>query len=150
VVLVDCDLRRPRVHHSLGVIPEGGLAEVLRGEVGLDQALASVDGSALRVLPVRALPANPSELLASRRMRELVEKLTTEFDHVVLDVPPTLGLPDAKIVTDLCDGILLVIRAHSTSHDEVAGALEVLDRGRLLGTVLNEADLSPSRYGYAG
>jgi capsular exopolysaccharide synthesis family protein len=149
VVLVDCDLRRPRVHHSLGLRVDGGLAEVLRGEVALDQAITPVEGSQLRVLPVRGLPPNPSELLASTRMRELIEKLATDYDHVVLDVPPTLGLPDAKIVTDLCEGILLVVRAHATSQEEVAGALEVLDRSRMLGVVLNEADASPSRYGYA-
>src|SRR5215510_12403644 len=67
VVLVDCDLRRPRVHESLGLRVDAGLAEVLRGGAELEDALVSVDGSTLQVLPVRSLPANPSELLASAR-----------------------------------------------------------------------------------
>jgi capsular exopolysaccharide synthesis family protein len=150
VVLVDCDLRRPRVHDSLGLQVDAGLAEVLRGELPLERAILPVEGSALRVLPVRSLPQNPSELLSSAAMRELVEKLGTDFDRVIFDVPPVLGLPDAKVVTDLCDGILLVVRAHATPQEEVAEALEVLDRSRVLGVVLNEADTSPAQYGYGG
>ena len=102
------------------------------------------------MLPVRELPANPAELLGSARMRELVEKLATDYDRVIFDAPPTLGLPDAKVVSELCDGVLFVVRAHATPHDEVAAAIEVLGRERLLGMVLNEADSSPSRYGYDG
>jgi Mrp family chromosome partitioning ATPase len=83
-------------------------------------------------------------------MRELVEKLSTDFDRVIFDVPPVLGLPDAKVVTDLCDGILLVLRAHSTPQEDVVEALEVLRRERVLGVVLNEADITRTQYGYAG
>ncbi len=150
VVLVDCDLRSPRVHDSLGLQVDAGLAEVLRGTANIEDALTAVDGSSLQVLPVRALPQNPSELLASRGMRELVEKLAARFDWVVLDVPPTLGLPDAKTVTELCDGILFVVRAHATPVEDVEGALDVLDRGRVLGMILNEADSNPELYGYSG
>lgn len=150
VVLVDCDLRRPRVHESLGLAVEAGLAELLQGAAELDDALVPLDGSALQVLPVRSLPANPSELLASGRMREVIEKLAARFDHVVLDVPPTLGLPDAKVVTELCDGILFVVRAHATPREDVEAALEVLDRDRVLGVVLNGTDPEPSPYAAAG
>jgi capsular exopolysaccharide synthesis family protein len=150
VALVDCDLRRPRVHESLGIPVEAGLAEVLAGTAELEDALVPVDGSPLQVLPVRALPPNPSELLASGRMRDLIEKLGTRFDRVVLDVPPTLGLPDAKVVTDLCDGVLFVVRAHSTPREDVEAALEILDRSRILGVVLNGTDIESARYEYAG
>jgi capsular exopolysaccharide synthesis family protein len=150
VALVDCDLRRPRVHESLGLPVEAGLAEVLRGTAELDDAMVPLEGSALQVLPVRSLPPNPSELLASGRMRELIEKLGARFDRVVLDVPPTLGLPDAKVVTDLCDGTLFVVRAHQTPRDDVEAALEILDRSRVLGVVLNGTDLEAPRYEYAG
>jgi capsular exopolysaccharide synthesis family protein len=150
VVLVDCDLRRPRVHESLGLRVDAGLAEVLRGTAELDDALVPLEGTALQVLPVRSLPANPSELLASGRMRELVEKLGARFDWLVLDVPPTLGLPDAKTVADVCDAILFVVRAHSTPREDAEAALDILDRSRVLGVVLNEADMDPARYEYAG
>jgi capsular exopolysaccharide synthesis family protein len=149
VVLVDCDLRRPRIHESLGLRVEAGLGEVLRGVAELDDALLAVDASPLRVLPVRSLPPNPSELLASGAMRELVGKLVARFDRVILDLPPLIGLPDAKVVCDLCDGILMVVRAHETPREEVEAALELIDRSRLLGVVLNEADAVPERYGYS-
>jgi capsular exopolysaccharide synthesis family protein len=150
VVLVDCDLRSPKVHESLGLRVEAGLGEVLRGGAELEEALVGVDGSALRVLPVRGLPQNPSELLASVRMREVVEKLSAEHDRVILDVPPVVGLPDAKVVSDLCDGILLVVRADSTPQAEAEAALEILDRSRVLGVVLNEVAADSGRYGHEG
>jgi capsular exopolysaccharide synthesis family protein len=134
----------------LGVRVEAGLTEVLRGTTEIDEALVAVEGSTLQVIPVRSLPPNPAELLASGRMREVLEKLAARFDWVILDTPPTLGLPDAKIVSDLCDGILFVVRAHTTPQEDVEAAFEVLDRGRILGVVLNEADTSPGRYGDAG
>lgn len=150
VVLVDCDLRKPRVHHSLGLQVDTGLAEVLAGAADLEAALVPVEGSTLQVLPVRSLPSNPAELLASGAMRELVEKLMARCDWVILDVPPTLGLPDAKVVTGLCDAILFVVRAHATPREDIEAALEILDRSRVLGIVLNEADAEPERYGYPG
>jgi capsular exopolysaccharide synthesis family protein len=147
VVLVDCDLRNPSIHESLGLRVDAGLAEVLLGSAELEESLVQVEGSSLLALPVRGVPHNPAELLASGRMREVVEKLTARFDCVVLDVPPVLGLPDAKIVSEFCDGILLVVRAHATPQTDVESALEVVDRSRVLGVVLNDADAGADRYG---
>jgi capsular exopolysaccharide synthesis family protein len=148
VLLVDCDLRRPQVHRSLGLSPEAGLAEVLTDRVGLDQAVTKVEGANLEVIGVRSRPENPSELLSSDRMRELVEELARRYDRVILDTPAALGLPDAKAVGDLCDGVVLVVRANSTSHYDVSATLELLDRRRLLGLVLNGAEGDGGRYGY--
>jgi capsular exopolysaccharide synthesis family protein len=149
VLLVDCDLRRPRVSECLGLRVEAGLGELLRGTAEVDDALMSVEGTALQVLAVRTVPGNPSELLASDRMRELFEKLIGRFDCVILDVPPTIGLPDAQIVSDLCDGILFVVRADKTPAEDVEAALQVLDRSRVLGVVLNDSEAGPG-YGYGG
>jgi len=148
VLLVDCDLRRPKVHQSLGLRVEAGLAELLEGKASLEEAIVEVQGSALQVLPVRSLPSNPSELLASARMSELVERLAQSYDRVIFDVPATLGLPDGKTVTDLCDGVIFVVRADSTAAEEVTSALEVLDRRRVLGMVLNGEIRGADRYGY--
>ncbi len=149
VLLVDCDLRRPKVHQSLGLRVDAGLAEVLEGQASLEDAIIRADGTELDVLPVRALPPNPSELLASQRMQRLVEDLAGRYDRVILDVPPTLGLPDSKSLCDLCDGIVFVVRADETPSIDVESALEVLDRRRLLGLVLNGVETDPERYGYA-
>lgn len=149
VCLVDCDLRRPTIHDSLGLRVDAGLAEVLRGVAEPEDALVQVEGSTLEVLPVRSIPPNPSELLASTRMRELVAKLSNRFDWVILDVPPVLGLPDAKYVTELCDGILLVVRADETPREDVESSLEILDANRMIGVVFNGGPTNADRYGYS-
>jgi capsular exopolysaccharide synthesis family protein len=147
VLLVDCDMREPQVHRTLGLRPETGLAEVLTDQASLDDAIIKVDGINLEVLPVRALPPNPSELLASPKMRQVVEELARNYDTVVLDSPCTLGIPDAKSVSELTDGLLFVVRADHTPEEEVEAALDVLDRRRVLGLVLNDARIV-SDHGY--
>jgi protein-tyrosine kinase len=146
VVLVDCDLRKPTVGASLGLRVDAGLAELLEGTASLEDAVMRVENSQLDVLPVRAIPANPSELLASENMRKLLEALANRYDRVILDVPPTLGLPDAKTMSELCDGVIFVVRADVTPEPEIASALDVLDRRRVLGLVMNGSDPISSHY----
>jgi capsular exopolysaccharide synthesis family protein len=148
VLLIDCDLRKPKVHESFNIRPEAGLAEVLTDVTGLDQAIVKVEGLNLEVLPVRAKPPNPSELLSSPKMRELIEEVARRYDRVIIDTPAVLGLPDTKIVSDLCDGLVMVVRADSTSQEDVETSLEILDRRRILGLLLNGAQQAQGRYGY--
>jgi capsular exopolysaccharide synthesis family protein len=148
VCLVDCDLRKPKIHRSLGLQPRAGLAEILAGEATVDEALLPVEGTSLSVLPVRHQPNNPSELLATARMRQLLRELGERFDRVILDTPAALAMPDAKIVSDLCDGIVLVVRADTTLRDDIDATLEFLDRRRLVGLVLNGARAPQGRYSY--
>jgi capsular exopolysaccharide synthesis family protein len=96
VLLVDCDLRKPKVHQSLGLRPSAGLGEVLSGSTPLDDAIMKVEGMNLEVLAVRGRPPNPSELLGSANMRELIDEVSRRYDRVVLDTPAALGVPDAK------------------------------------------------------
>jgi len=77
-----------------------------------------------------------------------MEEVARSYDHVILDLPPTLAMPDAKTMCELVDGIVLVVRADRTPQDDVAAALDVLDRRRILGVVLNGTDVKPERYGY--
>lgn len=149
VLLIDCDLRRPKVHQSLGVQPDAGLAEVLTGEVPFEDAIVKVDGANLELLGVRGRPMNPSELLSSARMRELIEEASQRYDRIILDTPAALGLPDAKAVADLCDGMVMVVRADSTPQEDVQTVLEILDRRRVLGLLLNGAVVDQGRYGYS-
>lgn len=148
VLLIDCDMRKPKVHQSLGLQPEAGLAEVLTDLKSLDEAIVKVEGLNLEVLAVRNRPANPSELLASSRMRELVEELANRYDRVILDTPAALGLPDSKTVSELSDGLVVVVRANVTSNRDLEATLEIMDRSRLLGLVMNGAQVDQSRYGY--
>jgi capsular exopolysaccharide synthesis family protein len=153
VLLVDCDLRKPKVHRALGLRPEAGLAEVLQGEVPLEKAIVRVEGGAfeggaLQVLPVRGQPANPSELLASAKFKALIEELSRRYELVILDTPATLALPDAKTLSELADGLVMVVRADVTPQEDVQAALDILDRRRVLGVVLNGARIDEHYYGY--
>ena len=148
VLLLDCDMRRPAIHTALGLEPKVGIAEVLNGEATLDEALITMQDTGLDVLCVCSQPSNPSELLASEAMRQLVRDVSDRYDRVVLDTPVTLGLPDAKTVGDLCDGIVFVVRAGGTKLPEIESCLDLLDRRRVLGLVLNAAEADEDKYGY--
>lgn len=153
VLLVDCDLRKPKIHRTLGITPTAGLAEVLLGQASLDQAIHKVsgpsfEGGALEVLPVHLLPPNPSELLASAKMKSLIEELAQRYDMVIFDTPAALSLPDAKTVTDLMDGAVMVVRADTTPENDVQNALDLIDRRRVLGVVLNGSAVDSSYYEY--
>lgn len=148
VLLVDCDLRRPKIHWTLGLQPQVGLAEVLLNQSTLDEAVQKLDGVNLDVLPVRSVPSNPSELLASPEMRKLIEEVAGRYDRVILDTPACLGLPDAKSISELCDGLVMVVRAGTTPQEEVQAALDILDRRRVVGLVLNGSDATREQYGY--
>jgi capsular exopolysaccharide synthesis family protein len=149
VLLIDCDLRRPKVHTSLGIQPEAGLAEVLTGHSSLADAIVAVEGANLDVLAVRSRPANPSELLGSPEMKQLIEEASGQYDRIILDTPAALGLPDAKAVSELCDGMVMVVRADVTSQSDIEAVLEILDRRRMLGMLINGVDVTEGRYGYA-
>ncbi|MFQ5415896.1 MAG: CpsD/CapB family tyrosine-protein kinase, partial [Myxococcota bacterium] len=149
VLLIDCDLRKPKVHISLGLQPQAGLAEVLRSEATLDESIMKVDGANFEVLAVRSHPSNPSELLGSDAMRQLVRDVAERYDRVILDSPAVLGLPDAKVISDLSEGIVMVVRADVTSEQDVQTVIEILGRQRVLGMVLNGAAVDQARYGYA-
>ena len=148
VLLIDCDLRRPRVHTALGLRVKAGLAEVLTGSVTFEEAVVRAEGADLDVLAVRDRPVNPSELLGSPGMRDLIAGVAKRYDRVILDTPAALGLPDAKAVGDQCDGLVMVVRADKTGQEEVQSVLEILGRGRMLGVVLNGTTVDESRYGY--
>jgi capsular exopolysaccharide synthesis family protein len=149
VLLIDCDLRRPKIHPALGLKPETGLAEVLAGASTLDDAIVPADGVSLDVLPVCGRPANPSELLGSVEMSRLIAEVSDRYDRVIIDTPAALGLPDAKAVSDLCDGTVMVVRADLTARTDLDAVLEILDRDRILGLLINGVDVDQGRYGYA-
>ena len=146
--LVDADLRTPQVHQLFRGAGQFGLAEVLEGDAKLDEALVAVPDTRLMVLPVRALPTAPSELLASRAMLELVAELHTRFQTVIFDTPPVLGLPDTVTLVDLCDAALFVVGAGVAPREEVESALERLDASKVVGVVLNRC--AASEIPYAG
>jgi capsular exopolysaccharide synthesis family protein len=140
VALVDADMRRPSIASSLGLVEGVGLTDVLVGRVGLEDALqdvASVGG--LRVLAAGSPPPNPSELLGSKTMRSVIERLA-EDHFVVLDTPPLLPVTDAAVLTANADGALIVVTAGKTIDKELEVALQHLRavNGKALGVILNK------------
>ena len=148
VLLIDCDLRRPKIHGTLGLQPKVGLAEVLLNQATIDEAIQKLDGINLDILPVRTIPSNPSELLASPEMRRLIDEVAGRYDRIILDTPACLGLPDAKSVSEFCDGLVMVVRASVTPKEDVMAALDILDRRRVVGMVLNGSEATREQYGY--
>jgi capsular exopolysaccharide synthesis family protein len=146
--LVDADLRTPSVHRAFPQLPAAGLAEVLETDAKLEDALIQVPDTRLWVLPVKGLPSQPSELLASQKMVRVLEELSTRFDTIVIDAPPLLGLPDAVTLTDICDATLFVVGAGESARADVETALERLDRRKVIGAVFNRCDAStlPNEY----
>lgn len=138
VVLIDADLRRPTIDKVLHVDGSLGLSQVLAGSVTLDQALHKSTQPGLFVLPAGQIPPNPSELLGSQKMAELVDTLSKEL-FVILDAPPLLPVTDAAVLSRIASGVLLVVRSGKTKTDELETALEHVARveGKIVGIVLN-------------
>lgn len=152
VVLVDADLRRPRIAEYFS-IPEGaGLTEVLAGRAALDDVLVPVgDNDNLKVLAAGSIPPNPSEILGSERMRHLIDTLG-EDGLVILDTPPLLPVTDSAVLTTRADGALIVTGVGKTTYEVLEHALNLLTKakGRALGIVLNRMPVNGSRSGYGG
>ena len=147
VVLIDADLRNPGIADLLGLPPEIGLSSVLVGDVSLDDALRSWRGNLpLRVLTSGPLPPNPSEVVGSARMAELIRDLVRTGAIVILDTPPLLLSTDPAVLAHVTDGALLVTRFRSTRADELSvGASALRTAGAtLLGLVLNRVPRRPT------
>lgn len=152
VLLLEADLRRPKIAEYLGVDGSVGLTDVLVGRETAEGAIISWQRGLLDFMPSGAIPPNPSELLGSRQMIELLEELTKRYDIVILDAPPLLPVTDAAILTTATDGAILVTRHGVTSREQVEDAAESLRQvnARVLGTVLNFAPQGRrSEHGYS-
>jgi len=149
VVLVEGDLRRPKVADYLGLEGGVGLTSLLAGRVALGQAIQPWGRGMFDVLASGPIPPNPSELVASRQMANLLAELGTRYDVVLVDAPPLLPVTDAAALGTWCDGALLVVRHGRATRNQVATAVAALDAVsvRMLGTVLTMAPSSgPDAY----
>jgi succinoglycan biosynthesis transport protein ExoP len=152
VLLVDADLRRPSIHKTLGMGPRIGLSNVLTGGATLQQA--TVRSSLLPnlfILPAGTPPPNPSELLASAPMFDLLAEVREQYDHIVLDTPPTLSVTDAVVLSTRADAVVLVIRSAQTTKPALRRARDILAQvnARVAGVLLNAVNLdSPDYYYY--
>lgn len=150
VVLVDCDLRRPRIHSYFGLAAQPGFTEVVVGDVDLAEAVHRIHGvENIGVVTSGERPPNPSELLSSTLAAKVLFDLRADDAVVIIDSPPVLPVTDARVLAGMVDATLLVVNRRSTSRGDVTRAIELLEQVdvRLVGTVLNEALPEPG-YGY--
>lgn len=145
VLLIEADLRRPSAANYLGLEGAVGLTSVLTGQVALHQAIQSWQGSSLSVLTSGAPPPNPSELLGSKAMSDLLTALEDEFDLLILDAPPLLPVTDAAVLAAQATGVVLVIRQRKTRRAAVKQAMEILHYlgAPIYGAVLNMSRSEP-------
>ena len=139
VLIIDCDLRKPRLHQVFKVSNRIGLVNQLTGTADLDAVILPTEVPNLWALPSGPMPPNPSELLASERLRELLRTLRGRFDYVILDTPPALAVTDATLVGAFADGVVLTLRSHKVTREEVRLVRDRLRQAdiKVLGAVLN-------------
>lgn len=151
VLLIDADLRRPSIHKTLGMGPRSGLSNVLTGSATLEQAITrSTILPNLNILPAGTPPPNPAELLASTNMRDVLDELRGQYDHIVVDTPPTLSVTDAVVLSPRADAIVLVIRSGQTTKQALRRSRDILMQvnAKVSGVLLNAVDLSSPDYYY--
>lgn len=148
VLLVDADLRRPKVHKLLGLDASPGLGDYFRGGVSGEAIIRRTPFFGLAVTPAGSVGGHPGELLASPEFESWVTERRAEFDYVVFDTPPVHPVSDVNFLANSVDGILLVVRAGKTPRGLVKHAVEVLPPGKLVGSVLNRAENVGPGYGY--
>ncbi|MBI2877344.1 MAG: polysaccharide biosynthesis tyrosine autokinase [Candidatus Tectomicrobia bacterium] len=142
VLLVDTDFRRSSLHTWFGLQPQGGLANYLAGEGELSRYLLKTAVPKLTLLPAGIVPPNPSELLASQRMRELVREIRDRYPdrYVLFDASPVLPTTEPNILAPQVDGVVLVVRAAKTPGPAILRVIEGLNGSRLLGIVFNRVE----------
>ncbi|MDN5790606.1 MAG: polysaccharide biosynthesis tyrosine autokinase [Micrococcales bacterium] len=151
VVVIEGDLRRPRLLDYLGLEGAVGLTDVLIGRVKVGDVLQPVGTSGVEVLGSGPVPPNPSELLGSSPMAELVRELESRYDYVLIDAPPLLPVTDAAVLSTVVDGALIVVGAGIVTKEQLGHAIAALDavNGQVLGLIMNrvQAKDHASAYG---
>src|SRR5258708_38022184 len=154
ILIIDCDLRRPRLHAQFNLPNVRGLTNCLSGESDdLDSLIQTYEKQPnLKVLPSGPIPPNPAELLGSEEMRRLLKTLSEKFTHIIVDSPPAISFTDASILSTFVDGVILVVHGGRSSRAVVRRAKQqLLDVGaNIFGVVLNNVKMeSKSSYYYS-
>jgi len=146
VLLIDGDLRLSQMHQRLGAPSKPGLSDYLRGEADEFSVVQRGPIESLLFIAGGKVAPNPSELIANGRLKLLLQRLGPAFDWVIVDSPPAIPVSDAKLLADLCDGVLVVVHAGTTPYDLARKVCQEFREKRLLGVVLNCAE-ARSTYG---
>jgi capsular exopolysaccharide synthesis family protein len=143
-LILDCDLRKPRIHRVFNISNQIGLSNLLIGEKKFEEVVHKTEVYNLFVLTSGVKPPNPSELLASSKMQNLIEMLKESYDYVIIDTPPVIMVTDAQILSKYADGCLIVVSSGESDKIAAQRAKELLQKvdANILGVVLNKLDTS--------
>lgn len=150
VLVVDCDLRKPVQHKIFNTGNKYGLTSVLVNEISLMEAIKATVVEGLSLLTSGPIPPNPSELIGSQRMQAVLNEISSMFDYVFFDAPPTLAVTDAILLSALVDGVVFVVKSGVTKIELAKEATESIKmaNGRIIGTVLNGVRRNQEDYHY--
>ena len=148
VMLIDCDLRKPTIHTYFGYDTAPGLSEHLSTGMDLSKVLLKTPVPKLTLLPAGRPPANPTELLSSKKMKALLEEVTNRYDdrYIIIDSPPPSLAAETMAIVSAVDGVILVVRSGKTPKAAVSETIEQIGKEKILGIVLNFSDLSLKKY----
>ena len=153
VVLMDCDMRHPSVRREIELGGRGCLVSYLTGDCDFDEALKREEIGQFDVIDVRRTPPNPSRLLGSKRMADLLAKLRATYDYVIIDGPPVLGVSDSKVIMEQADTVLYVVRWEKTTMDTASDAVKEMRAcgADIVGSVITQVNIARhAQYGYGG
>jgi len=150
VIIIDCDLRRPKLARLLQMRSEIGLSNIIVKPELLERAIMPTEVQSMDVILSGSIPPNPSELLSSPRMQQLIDTLRGHYDYIFLDSPPVNVVTDAVVLAPKSDGVLFLVRANRSERGSVIHAVDQLSyaKAKILGFVLNGVDMEKLHYGY--
>ena len=150
VLLIDADMRKPTMHYTFHTTNSTGLSNLLTRKWELKDVVVETEIEGLHLVTCGPIPPNPAELLGSKTMDTLMEELIAGYDIVIFDAPPILSVTDAQILSNKCDGTILVLNSGSTEKASVVKAKEALvsSKANILGTLLNNFTLEKDHYYY--
>ncbi len=148
VLIIDCDLRRPKVHKVFGINHVHGLSTYLSRDADIGALIHTLPIPNLFLLPCGPTPPNPAELVSSEKMREMLALLSTQYDHIILDSPPLINVTDPVILSTMVDGVIMVVHAGKSTRDVVRRASQELTGvgAKVFGVVLNNVNLQREGY----
>ncbi|TXC92428.1 CpsD/CapB family tyrosine-protein kinase [Metabacillus litoralis] len=142
VLLIDANLRKPKLHISFNLKESYGLTDVLMGRLPLEEAVFQTQIGKLEVLTSGIIPPNPTEIIGSKAMSYFLKDIKEEYDTVIFDCPPVLETTDTKLLAGQCDGVIMVLKSGKTDREKAVEANRLLHlvRAKVLGVILNEKE----------
>ncbi len=149
VLVIDCDLRRPAVHTTMELKSKAGLVNYFNDECSFEDLITKSENENLDFITFGAIPPNPSELLASDAMAELVKEFSKKYDYIIFDTPPINMVVDIVPLIGLSDGVVFVVKNNDTTYPEFNKAIDMIKRnnGKLLGVIINGIPTTETKKG---